>query len=143
VGSTPSIGTILFNRLWHFVMIQRIKRFLAVRTYAMRLSQGLARRFGVKRFYTVKQVTQAAERGGFTTAFLAYAHAMFCEAPDFNVHYAGGTIPLSYDKLRAEIGRRYCGGKVDFDAATFVRRFRSTNDGQFSESGLGSDGGHG
>jgi hypothetical protein len=60
------------------VMFRRIKRYFAIRSYVMRLSQELARRFDRSAFYSVEQVQKAVERGGFSAAFIAYAHAAFC-----------------------------------------------------------------
>ena|SRR5436190_14182450 len=122
-------------------MIRHIKQYLAVRSYMRGLSQDLVRRFGKKSLYTVQQVTQAVERGKFSAAFIAYSHAAFCCQADFDGYYQSLGVSCSYQGLRRTIGRRYLYGKLDFDAATIISRFRRANYGQgeFYESGLGED----
>jgi hypothetical protein len=121
-------------------MIRHIQRYLALRGYARRLSHDLSRRFGRKSFYSIEQVTQAVQRGKFSAAFIAYAHAAFCSEPDFDAHYQPTDASRGYCELRRTIARRYLSGQVDFDATTFIRRFRPQhNQGEFYESGMGED----
>ena len=121
-------------------MIRHLKRYFAVRSYMKRLSQQLVRRFGKRSFYSVDQVTQAAQRGKFSTAFIAYAHAAFCNQKDFEVYYQPAGSACTYQRLRTVIGRRYLHGQLDFDAATIISRFRQIGQqGGFYESGLGED----
>lgn len=121
-------------------MIRHIKRYLAVRSYVRRLSHDLVRRFGTRPFYSIEQVTQAVQRGNFSAAFIAYAHAAFCNEPDFNAHYQPMAVSCTYSGLRRTIGRRYLYGQLDYDAITITRRFRpDTNEGEFYESHKGED----
>ena len=121
-------------------MIRQIKQYLAIRSYVRRLSLELVRRFGKKPFYSIEQVTQAAERGGYSAAFIAYAHAAFCSETAFNDHYKLKGISCSYSELRRTISRRYLRGQIEFDANTIRNRFRpNTNQGEFYESGIGED----
>ena len=121
-------------------MIRHIKRYLAIRSYVRRLSHDLVRRFGKKSTYSIDQVTQAVQRGKFPAAFIAYAHAAFCSAPDFDAYYQQMGLSCSYSGLRLTIGRRYLYGQLDFDATTIVSRFRpDRNQGEFYESRRGED----
>jgi hypothetical protein len=121
-------------------MMRHIKRFLAVRSYVKWLSHDLVRRFGKKSFYSIEQVTQAVQRGRFSAAFISYAHAAFCNEPDFDAYYQPMGVSCSYSDLRRTIGQRYLYGKLDFDATTIVNRFRSNyNRGEFYESRMGED----
>ena len=122
-------------------MIRHIKRYLAIRSYALRLSQDLVRRFGKRSLYSVEQVTQAVERGKFSAEFIDYAHATFCRQKDFDAHYEPLGVSCSYFGLRRTVGRRYLSGSVDFDAAAVISRFRRGDSGDFYESGIGSQGG--
>jgi hypothetical protein len=123
-------------------MIRHVKRYLAIRSYVRRLSQDLVRRFDKRSFYSIEQVTQAVQRGKFSMAFLAYAHATFCGEADFNEHYRPMKIKCNYFDLRRTVGRRYLAGRIDFDAATVIQQFRSPefSRGDFYESGIGSSG---
>jgi hypothetical protein len=125
-------------------MIRHLKRYLAIRSYVRRLSQDLLRRFGKRKFYSVEQVSQAALRGKFSTAFIAYAHATFCNQTDFDAHYEPLRVAGSYLGLRRLVGRRYLSGRLDFDAVTVISKYRHTDYGgdNYYESGLG-DGGNG
>ncbi|MDB6021999.1 MAG: hypothetical protein JWQ04_1856 [Pedosphaera sp.] len=124
-------------------MVRQFKSYFAIKSYALRLPGELARRFDIKEFYTVEQVTKAAQKGGFNVAFIAYAHATFCSRADFDAHYGPLKVACTYEGLRSVVGRRYFrrfGGV--FDASTIIQATKSI-DGAFSESGLGDDaGGH-
>ena len=121
-------------------MIRHIKRYLAIRSYVRRLSLELVRRFGQRSLYSIEQVSQAVQRGGYSSAFIAYAHAAFCSESDFDTHYKPMGVACSYSGLRRTISRRYLYGQVDFDAATIRSRFRSNaNQGEFYESRMGED----
>jgi hypothetical protein len=122
-------------------MLRHIKRYFAIRSYVYRLSQELVRRFGKRSFYSVEHVTQAVQRGKFSAAFIAYAHATFCSETDFEAHYKPLGVSCSYQGLRRTVGLRYFSGQLDFDAATVITRFRRFDGGDFYESGIGSQGG--
>ncbi len=80
-------------------MIRHIKRYLAIRGYVRRLSRDLVQRFGKRSFYSVEQVTQAVQRGKFSSAFIAYAHATFCSQIDFDAAAVIGRFrPLEIDR---------------------------------------------
>ena len=99
-------------------MIRYIKKHLAVRSYVKQLSQELVRRFDLRSYYSVEHVTQAVQRGGFSTTFIAYAHAAFCKPDDFETYYQPPGVAGSYQGLRRKIARRYFSGRSDFDAET-------------------------
>jgi len=121
------------------VMIRHVKRYLAIRSYVRRLGSELVRRFGKRGFYSVEQVTQAVQRGKFSAAFIAYAHATFCSQADFDAHYGPLGVSCSYQGLRGTVGRRYLSGRIDFDAATVITKYRHIdyNRGDYYESGQG------
>jgi len=104
-------------------MIRHIKRYLAIRSYMLRLSRELMRRFGKQPHYTVEHVTQAVQRGGLSAAFIAYAHAAFCKQTEFDAHYVPLGVACSYQGLRRTIARRYFSGDMEFDAKTIISRF--------------------
>jgi hypothetical protein len=117
-------------------MIRQIKRHFAVKAYVHGLSQNLARRFSIRRFYTLTQVSHALQAGRFNPAFQAYAHALFCSQEDFDAHYAPLRLKCTYDNLRSAVGRRFFDGATDFDASDIIRATRR-QPGDFHESGLG------
>ena len=122
-------------------MLRFIKRRLAIRSYVKKLSQELSRHFAKKHYYTVDQVTQVAQRAGYKTGFIAYAHAIFCTRKDFDSHYGPLKVDCSYDGLRAIVSRRYFGGVRDFDAASIIHATRKMKiSGGFYESGAGYPG---
>ena len=51
----------------HRSVIRHLKRYLAIRSYMLRLSRELVRRFGRQPFYSIEEVTQAVQRGGLST----------------------------------------------------------------------------
>ena len=128
------------------VMIRHIKRYFAIRSYMLRLSGELVRRFGQRSVYKIDHVTQAVQRGGFSPAFIACAHAAFCSEEDFNAHYQPLGVSCEYYDLRRTIARRYFRGQTDFDARMILNRLgrgKHVSD-KFYESGLGEvDGGSG
>jgi hypothetical protein len=131
-------------------MIRHIKRYLAIRSYMLRLSRELVRRFGKKSFYSVKQVSQAIQRGRLSAGFIAYAHASFCSQKDFDAFYEPLGVACSYQGLRRTVSRRYFSGDMYFDAKTIISRF-VRGDYRFSgyqesqadsDASSGGDGGH-
>jgi len=131
-------------------MILHIKRYLAIRGYMIRLSRELVRRFGKRSFYSIEQVTQAVQRGKLSAAFIAYAHASFCNQKDFDAFYEPMRVSCGYQGLRRTVGRRYLSGQLDFDAETIISRFVRANyrfsgyeDSQAdSDAFYGGEGGH-
>lgn len=113
-------------------MIRHIKRYFAIRGYALRLPQEMARRFGIRDFYTVEQVTSAAQKSGYNMGFLAYAHAILCSRADFDAYYGALGVACTYDGLREVVWRRYFRFfSRDFNATAVIRLARrndSTHD---------------
>ncbi len=120
------------------VVTRQIKRFCAIRSYAKHLGPELARRWGVQRYFTLEQVTQAAQKGGFSTDFIAYAHALFCSRSEFDAHYGPLRVACTYNGLRSIAARRYFRGITDFDAASIIRTSK-LEEGDYYESHLGED----
>jgi len=108
-------------------MIRAIKRYFALGDYVNRLSLELVRRFGMKSLYSLEHVTQTVERGGYDKTYLAYAHAAFCSRDDFDSYYGSMNLKCTFDGLREPIGKRFLGGRTDFDAATVIRRAKGTS----------------
>jgi hypothetical protein len=124
-------------------VLRFIKRRLAIRSYVFKLSQELSRRFGKKHYYTVDEVAQVAQKAGFKTAFIAYAHAIFCTRKDFDAYYGSLKLNCTYDGLRAIVSRRYFGGIRDFNATSIVNATRTEDIiGGFYESKAGFPGAH-
>jgi len=120
-------------------MIRHVKRYLAIRSYVRQLGADLARRYGKRQFYSVEQVTLAVQRGKFSAAFIAYAHATFCSQTDFEAHYEPLGVSCSYQGLRRTVSRRYLSSRLDFDAATIIGKYRliDYSRGDYYESNLG------
>jgi uncharacterized protein DUF6559 len=106
-------------------------RSAAIEDYVWGLSQELSRRFGLKAYYRIEDVTRVAGETNCRVAYIAYAHAMFCSRSDFNTHYASSRVACNYDSFRSLIGRRYFRGASGFDATTLVRLARSPNDEEY------------
>ena len=115
-------------------MIRWFKRRAAIASYFWRLSQALARRFGRKSHYSVEEVLKTAAGDGFDTAYIAYAHAMFCRRGDFDSYYGPLRVACTYDGLRRIVGRRFFGGATGFDAANILLRADSPKDREYGFS---------
>jgi hypothetical protein len=124
-------------------MIRPFKKYFAIRSYVKRLSQDLARRFKRRPFYSIQNVTDAAQRGKFSMEFIAYAHAAYCSFESFDAHYRPLGSSYHYQDLRRAIARRYLSGQSDFDAETIIVKYQSGDSSPtgFYESGLGGGGG--
>ena len=96
-------------------------RRAAIEDYVWSLSQELSKRFGLKRYFGIEEVTRIASETSCSMAYIAYAHAMFCSRSDFDAHYGSRQAACSYDSLRDVIARRYFDGAYGFDAATVIR----------------------
>lgn len=110
------------------------RRRAALEEYVWRLSQELSRRFGASKYYTVEQVTRAAEASGATKVYIAFAHAMFCSRQEFDDYYTPLRVACTYDGLRKPISRRYFGNARDFDAGTIVRMAREPYKDELADS---------
>jgi len=119
-------------------VLRAIRRYFAIRAYTKRLSGDLRRRFGLKPLYTIDLVTKAVERGGYSKAFIAYAHATYCSREDFDAHYGPLGVKCTFDGLRAVVAKRYLHGRTDFDAETVINQMnqQSWAGDTFSESGI-------
>ena len=122
-------------------MIRQLKRYLAIRSYMHRLSRELLQRYDKRSYYSVEMVTHAVQRGGLSTAFVAYAHAAFCSEQDFEAHYKPMHVACTYHGLRQTIAKRYFSGRSDFDAKAIISRFCriSFDSDTFYESGIGTN----
>ena len=122
-------------------MFQRIKQWSEVKSYFMKLSLELFSRLGKRHYYTTEQVTQTAQRAGFKTHYLVYAHALFCERKDFRRRYKRTAFRERYETLREEVSDRYFGRVRDFDAADIIDAVHSLEiPDHFHESGAGYPG---
>jgi hypothetical protein len=110
--------------IWYAASPTR-RKAAAIESYVWELSQELNRRFGVRQYYTVAQVSHAAQVAGFTNVFIAYAHAMFCDRGEFDSYYTPLRVACTYDGLREVVGRRYFDGAMDFNGATIDRMARA------------------
>jgi hypothetical protein len=104
------------------------KRNAAIEDYVWGLSQELDRRFGLRNFYSVKDVTKLVHIGGYRMEFVAYAHAIFCSRYDFDEEYRFRKEKLAYYELRDVVARRHFADAREFDAASVVRLARPRSD---------------
>ncbi len=125
------ILSILFGAalIWYASSPAR-RKAAAIESYVWGLSQELDRRFGERPYYTLEQVSHAAQAGSFTPVFIAYAHAMFCARDAFDSHYAPLRVACTYDGLRQVVGHRYLDGAMNFNGATLVRMARALYEDQ-------------
>lgn len=97
-------------------MFRWLKRRRAIHSYVWKLSLELLSRFGKKRYYTIEEVTHACGAAGLQMAFLAYAHALYCDRSTFDSYYVPLRVACTYDGLRRKISRRFFDGNIEFDA---------------------------
>ena len=113
-------------------MIRYLKRRSAIGSYFWRLSQAVSRRFGRKNYYSIDEVSTAAEAGRFDLAFITFAHAMFCSRDDFNAYYGPLQVACTYEGLRVSIARRFFGGAMGFDATNILLRADAPMDREYA-----------
>jgi uncharacterized protein DUF6559 len=80
----------------------------------------LLSRFEKKRYYTIEEVAHTCQVAGLPTAFLAYAHAMFCNRSEFDDYYVPLRVACTYDGLRRQVSRRFFDGNIEFDAEGII-----------------------
>ena len=115
-------------------MIRFFKRHRALGSYFWRLSGELSGRFGRKHYYSVAEVSKAAQDRNFDLAFVAYAHAMFCSRCDFDAHYTPLHVACTYDGLRAVVARRFFEDATGFDAVNVLMRAEAPKDREYAFS---------
>lgn len=119
-------------------MIRFFRKRRAMRNYLSAGSPELLQRFGMKRWYSVEEVSRAVQGAALPSDFIAYAHAVFCERAAFDGYYAALNLRSSYEGLRGEVSRRFLGGARDFTAQAVVEAYcRSQRSDPYHESRIG------
>lgn len=123
-------------------MLLRLKRWFALRRYALRVSRELKMRFGIRRAYSIEQIRSAVLHAKGSLRFIPIAFAMYGSQEDFDSHYGFTPLDTTYHKLRLLVARRFFGGSATFDAEAIIRVFTSPTyreEGRTYESGLGME----
>ena len=98
-------------------MFQRLRKWFALRSYAMKLSAKLRERYGVAGKYSPKQVTLTVDKCGFNKEWIRYAFCMFCDYAD--LAQSDVSFASDYAVLRTEVANRFLKGQAIFTAEDF------------------------
>ena len=98
-------------------MLQRLRKWFALRSYAMKLSVKLRERYGAAGKYSPKQVELTVDKCGFNKEWIRYALCMFCDYVDLAQNDA--SFATDYAFLRTEVANRFLNGQATFTAADF------------------------
>lgn len=105
-------------------MLQAIRRWFAVRSYAKSLGPNLRERYGAQRKYTPAQVKRTIETCGYSTDYICYAMCIYGEYCDFTeYHLSNGESP-DYCGMRTEVANWFFHGDASFDALNGIDRSR-------------------
>jgi len=120
-------------------MLQAIRKWLAIRSYARRLGPRLRKRYGRRKTYTPAQVKRTAEDGRYDLLYLCYALCMYCDGASFAEYHRTTGESCDYNTMRAEIPDRYHDGDASFDASDVIEHGDGGDDS--SDAGGGDSGG--
>jgi hypothetical protein len=101
-------------------MLDGVRKWFAVRSYAKGLGAELKKRYGEQKQYTPAQVKRTAEQGGYNVNYLCYALCMYCGPSDFAEYHRSTGEACDYTAMRSEVGERLFGGDSSFDATDVI-----------------------
>jgi hypothetical protein len=123
-------------------MLSRVRKWLAIRSYAKRLGADLRKRYGKRKNYTSGQVKRTAELGGYNLDYLCYALCMYCSLGEFSDYHRATGEACDYAAMRSEVADRFFGGNASFNATDVVESAAGWDTSDFSAgNGGGFDGG--
>jgi hypothetical protein len=97
-------------------MLDSVRKWLAVRSYAKGLGIELKKRYGKQTHYTAAQVKRTAEQGRYNIDYLCYALCMYCSLGDFNDYHRDTGEDCDYAAMRSEVANRFFDGDASFNA---------------------------
>jgi hypothetical protein len=124
-------------------MLRWLRKLLALRAYRRKLGPLLRERYGRARFYSVAQVRTTVGLGGFSTEYICYAYAGYCEPADFAQHHAEIGQTCDWASMREELAGHHPGAAehhVGFESDHHHGGDHSGFD--HHDHGGGFDGGH-
>ncbi len=74
---------VVFKVVIDKAMLDSVRKWLAVRSYAKGLGAELKKRYGKQKHYTAAQVKRTAEQGRYNIDYLCYALCMYCSPGEF------------------------------------------------------------
>ena len=125
--------------------IRRLKKNRAIKSYAKKLPELLAKDYGRSAHYRPLQIKRTIERAGLDPIYACYAIAMFSGREDFIRFHNEIGETCDFDAMRAEVAHSYFSGDVNFDVSDIVNLY-SENGSEASHPGShdsGSGHGHG
>jgi hypothetical protein len=101
-------------------MLQSIRKWFAIRSYAKSLGPKLRERYGTEKKYTPAQVKRTIKEGSYNVDYMCYALCMYCDYPSFTEYHRSTGEPCDYNAMRSEIADRFFHGDTSFDASDVV-----------------------
>lgn len=96
-------------------MIQRIQKWLAIRSYGRILGSKLRRRYGASRYYTPEQVKATVGEHGLNLNRVCYALCMYCDYGSFiQYHLEIGEI-CDYGAMQSEVAAQFSHHHASFN----------------------------
>ncbi|MBW4461890.1 MAG: hypothetical protein KME47_16865 [Nodosilinea sp. WJT8-NPBG4] len=84
-------------------MIQRIKKWLAIRSYAKNLGSKLRKAYGASRYYTPGQVKTTVREAGLNLNLVRYALCMYCDRSSFIKYHSDIGETYDYEATQNEV----------------------------------------
>lgn len=105
-------------------MIRYLQKRRAQKQFLMVGSSELLKRFGLKKWYSIEEVSRVVDTAKLSAAYIAYAHAIFSQRSEFDDYYGSMKLRCTYDGLRTEVSRRFLGGAYEFTAQGVVEAYK-------------------
>ena len=99
-------------------MIQRIQRWLAVRSYAKKLGAKLRKRYGTSKYYTPGQVETTVREAGLNLNLVRYALCMYCNRDSFIQYQFDIGETYDYEAMRNEVAAQFSSSHVSFNGVS-------------------------
>ena len=126
-------------------MLQRIRKWVAIRSYVKGLGPKLQEAYGRQAKYSPTQVIQTIRDGGFSPDFSCFALSLFCDRHSFDDYHQFFGRACDYDAMRTELAGRFFDGDASFAAVDVIPEVLFTADSNdATDSGVsdwGDDGG--
>ena len=123
--------------------IRRLKKNRAIKSYAKRLPELLAKDYGRSTHYRPLQIKRTIERAGLDPTYSCYAIAMFSGREDFIQFHNEIGETCDFNAMRAEVAHSHFSGDVNFEVSGIANLYSEHGSEAAHPGSHDSDSGHG
>ncbi len=115
-------------------MFERIKKYVALKSYINKLGPLLKARYGKLKSYTPKQIKKTISIYGINDYYIGYAYAMFIEKQSLYQNPKEIEGEFDFKSLKQEVGDKFFGGDTNFTANEMLLLTNEVSGGSFGSN---------